>query len=352
MDDFSILFDTLTRTPLLVVGVSPQGPAGLLREGAALHRALSQMLERGAAYPLIARLRQALQTRPPAGAPSHPATPEAPEKSLDDLRRETLERCRLAGAALARLAGAEESAYFRRGLLWVCRQTAQAAAEGGGWFGLGAVQVTAEEREALRQIAFALGLPASQALVDRLPDAPPVPAPPELAGALSAQEWQLARQAPLWAGLAITLAHPSGPLGLAQEMEALPRALSAASLRYPHNRLVAAVVTEVAGQYQSILHALADDLQAASAGPSDQAAGPARQAALVEHALQRLAQAAQALEARLERSEVSEFKTLLLDLAGQVAQAARDGGVLGVGSRPVSSREQETLRRMAESLKV
>lgn len=351
MDDFSILFDALTRTPLLVVVASPQGPAGLLRESAALYRAIYQMLERGAGYPLMARLRQALTTPFETDkAPARTQAPAASEKDLDDLRRETLDRCRQAGAALSRLAAPDEAAYFKRGLLWVCLQTAQAAADGGGWFGLGAVQVTDDEKEALRQIAFALGLPASQSLVDRLPDVPPPPVPAGLAGVLSAQGWQLARQAPLWAGLVITMAHPSGPVGLTQEMEALPRALSAASLRYPHNRLVAAVVADVAGQYQSLLHALAEDLQAESTQhPAERS--QSQQAALVEHALQRLAQTAQALDAFLERTEVDEFKTLLLDLARQVAEAAHDGGVLGLGGRQVSPREQEALRRMAESLK-
>jgi len=35
-DDWRLLKDTLTHIPTLVISVSPQGPVGLLREGAAL----------------------------------------------------------------------------------------------------------------------------------------------------------------------------------------------------------------------------------------------------------------------------------------------------------------------------
>ena len=44
-----------------------------------------------------------------------------------------------------------------------------------GFLGIGGSRITAEELEALRQIAFALGLPASASLVETRPEPPKKP---------------------------------------------------------------------------------------------------------------------------------------------------------------------------------
>jgi len=321
------------------------------------------MRSHGSGYPLIDRLRQDLQAAaaqapgpagvaedelqqpgPQAGRPAE--AEQMPGKDLDTLRRETLERCRRANQVLLGQASPEEAAYYRRGLLWVCLQTARAAREGGGLFGIGAVQVTDEEKEAIRQIAYALGLPAGEALVEQLPQAPPRGVPASLAGRLSPEEWGLVLQAPLWTGFAIVLAHPSSPLGLARELNVLPQVLREAHQQYPGNQLLAAIWEDISTRFQELVKLLDADL------PAQPGSGQAADSRLLEHAIQRIRQAAEMLDARMEQGEAVEFKQVLLDLAQRVAEAAREGGFLGLGGQVISPREQEALQRIAETLRV
>ncbi len=355
-DDWQLLLDTLTNTPGLVISVSPQGPVGLLREGAAMFYGLNEMLRHGSGYPLIDRLRQDLQAASARPAPAGPARSDneaepdgverAPGKDLDTLRRETLERCRRANQALLSQATPEEAAYYRRGLLWVCLQTARAAREGGGLFGIGAVQVTDEEKEALRQIAYAFGLPAGESLVEQLPEAPPRGVPAGMSERFSVDEWNLVCQAPLWIGFAVITAHPSGPLGAMREIEALAQVLQAARLQHPDNQALAAIWEDLSTHFRERVQQLDAQL------PVQPGGGKVDHDGVMERASQRIRQAAEVLEARLEREEAVEFKQVLLDLAQRVAEAGREGGFLGLGGQTISAREQEAIRRIAEALRM
>ncbi|MFM8322260.1 MAG: hypothetical protein ACKOC5_15205 [Chloroflexota bacterium] len=356
-EDWALLKETLAKTPLLVMAVSPQGLFGLVREGAALTRSLAYVMQAGLGHPLIDALWRELQTpASPAGEPadgpagpdpasSEPEQPTPQQKDLDTLRRETLARCRRASQALAARAAPEEAEYYRQAVLWVCWQTAQAAREDGGWFGIGAVQVTGDEKEALRQVAFALGLPAAAAQQPALPAAPRLPVPPGLAELLAAEEWEQLRQAPLWVSFAVMLAHPSGPFGLSRELSALPRLLDEARQRYPGNRLVHALTDDSRRQLFSGINEL---MQALPEPPQ----GQTTEAHLADFALQRLELAVEVLDRRLEFSEAIEFKRVLLDLARGTAEATKEGGFLGLGGSSVSEREQAVLARIETSLRL
>lgn len=362
-DDWETLKNALTRTPVLVMAVSPQGPVGLLRESAAIYTALSQALQHGTGYPLIADLRLELQAAKPALPQADDAadvispaataevarTGQKPQRSLEVIRRETVDRCRRAALILAKTAGEDEADYFKRALLWVCWQTAQAAREGGGMFGIGGVRVTDAEREALRQIAFALGVAASEAVVERLPDAPAQPAPAALGGLLTAEEWALVRQAPLWTGFAVAAGHPSGPIGLAREINAIQYALQNQQNQASGSSLLAALRDDLNAQLGEAFRTVVAGLPTGPDGAPKLLQDPP---GMLEHCLEKLSETAEMVDARLPLSEAIAFKRELIDLAHRVAEAAREDTVLGIGGQRVSEREQDVLRRIDASLRV
>ena len=48
--------------------------------------------------------------------------------------------------------------------------------------------------------------------------------------------------------------------------------------------------------------------------------------------------------------EVDEYKQFVLDVANTVANAKKEGGVLGIGGKPVSEEEQKALDEIAQTL--
>lgn len=319
---WDVLVDALVLSGSLVIAASPQGVTGFIKESAAYFSAVRQVLRSGSAYALIDELQLRAQGRL--------ETLQAERKSeMPDerqARREVLDRCREATQILMGNADPQESAYYKRGVLWACRQAALAAKEGGGFLGIGAQQITEQELEALRQIGFALGLPAAQALVDTLPEAPLRQLPRLYQGRLTAEEWQQIRMAPIWAAAAVAAASLSGPIGLAQELSALARGLQAAAASQMPDSLMALLVNDL--------------IQVQSDGRT-MLAEQAQSGLDVERSLAQYRQAIRLVEQKLGSQEAIQFSRLILDLASNVAGAAREGGV------SVSAEEQQVLDELA-----
>jgi hypothetical protein len=125
----------------------------------------------------------------------------------------------------------------------------------------------------------------------------------------SAEEWGLVLKAPLMAGLAVIAASPSGPLGLLREMFAV-------------GKLVAETKAQAEGQgglSNELLHAAVADL-----------------AALVDR--------------KASREEAEGVKRWLVTIAQRTAEAAKEGGFLGVGGTRVSEAETGAIREVARVL--
>lgn len=71
---------------------------------------------------------------------------------------------------------------------------------------------------------------------------------------------------------------------------------------------------------------------------------------LREQGLQRLGEAVRLLEQKGTPEEVEDYKRFVLALAERVAQAHKEGGLLGVGGKPVSDSERAALDRIAATL--
>jgi hypothetical protein len=150
----------------------------------------------------------------------------------------------------------------------------------------------------------------------------------------SKDEWELLMKAPMMAAMAVVAASPSGPIGIVKEMFAVGKALLEGA-EGTTNPLIAAVMADVkAGNRPSMPTERPQDL----AQVKGQALGACREAA--------------ALLARKAPGEADGFKRWLLATAQRAAEAAKEGGVLGIGGVSVSDAEKAALGEVAGALGV
>lgn len=339
-EDWAALQEALLLAPLLVAAVSPQGRIGAAKESAALSAALSSLLQAGAGYDLLDNLRRDLALAVESGAFSQ----KFGEPDEARLRSLASGRLRQAAAALARSATPAESDYYRRGLLWVCWQVAGAAKEDGGFLGRGAVLVTENERSAIRQAAFALGLSAEQAddAQAGLPPPPPRRTPRLLAENFSLEEWLQVERAPLWVGLAVLHVDPSGVIGTARELAAMAAYLQQLTASFDGSLLMAELSSDLS---LGIQDALAPAMEA-----YDRQRLIGRLDEFMPLAAVEAAAALKLVTERLGAEEGERYRRMLLDLARHTAEAAKEGGVFGIGAVRVSDLEQAFIDRLAEVL--
>ena len=149
---------------------------------------------------------------------------------------------------------------------------------------------------------------------------------------LTTEEWNLLLGAPTLAAMAVTLADPSGLFGMLKEGMSSGRAVLAA-MKDPHaDALAQALAHDLATSEGR--HAVSATLKANLAGKP-----PAEMKAEVLQSLGRVA----ALVDQRAPAEAAGFKTWLLHIAEQAAEASTEGGFLGFGGIRVSDAEKATL---------
>ena len=148
----------------------------------------------------------------------------------------------------------------------------------------------------------------------------------------SKDEWDSLLKAPLMAAMAVVAASPSGPIGAIQEMFAVGKGLIEGT-QGTTNALISDVVADVkAGNRPPTPAERPKDLAQAKA----QALGACREVA--------------ALLARKAPGEADGFKRWLLGTAQRAAEAAKEGGFLGIGGVQVSDAEKAALGEVAGAL--
>jgi hypothetical protein len=148
----------------------------------------------------------------------------------------------------------------------------------------------------------------------------------------SKEEWESLLKAPLMAAMAVVAASPSGPIGAIKEMFAVGKGLLEGG-EGTANPLIAAVVADVkAGSRPSMPTERPQDLTQVKT----QALGACRETA--------------ALLARKAPGDADAFKRWLLGTAQRVAEAAKEGGVFGIGGVQVSDAEKAALGEVAGAL--
>jgi glutathione S-transferase len=146
----------------------------------------------------------------------------------------------------------------------------------------------------------------------------------------SAEEWNMLRQGPFMASMLVIAASPSGPAGLKKEMAAANRVIAEAaySARTP------------------LLQSLGQDLKQTSSFPwLDEG-----HRSFHDMAVAILKQVCGLLERKASPEEADEMKQWLNTIARRTAEAAKEGGFLGVGGTLVSDQEQEALDTIKSAL--
>ena len=179
------------------------------------------------------------------------------------------------------------------------------------------------------------------------------------------EEWRILEQAPVFVAFATLAADMSGPIGLIKEIEALSQALEELRLpgaADPAHDLIAAVAadlraTQASGQnWGKVLGEDGDpdaqeDQEHPSAVPGSglDFSHPEKVKA---PALSACRAAADLLARKTTPEEAEAFGRGALSVGRQVAEAAKEGGFLGMGGTLVSAQERATLDELAGALGV
>jgi hypothetical protein len=153
----------------------------------------------------------------------------------------------------------------------------------------------------------------------------------------TADEWELLRKAPLIMAAAVIVSDLSGSVGVAREFLSMAQAVEETGQHPEPNELIAALVADLQtpqGEHAEETEDITDISEART------------------KALEETREIAALLARKSPPAEAEGFKRWMLSIAKQVSEAAREGGVLGIGSKLVSEKETAMIDELAEALGV
>lgn len=145
------------------------------------------------------------------------------------------------------------------------------------------------------------------------------------------EEWDALAKLPALAASAVIMSDMSGPVGFNKEYTALFEALAAQASAHDPDSLVALAAMSYNEPAQ------VDALNITQANAQTQM----RDACLQIVAI---------LNDKCAHDEIVNYKKMVIEVARAVAQAALDGGTLGIGRKPISGDEQRALDMLAAAL--
>jgi hypothetical protein len=157
----------------------------------------------------------------------------------------------------------------------------------------------------------------------------------------TSDEWKVLLESVTMAGIAITASEPSGLWGLLKESFAEGGELVKAKMEPNTNPLIKAVVADFeTSQGRSI----------ARDGLKEQLAG-SKPSEIKTKCIETLRKAGAIADAKAP-GDASAFKHWLRQISQHVAEAAKEGGFLGLGGVSVSEAEKATLTEISSALKL
>jgi len=150
------------------------------------------------------------------------------------------------------------------------------------------------------------------------------------------EEWTLLLKTPALAGIAVVTVSPSGPIGVFKELSSMGKWILGAGENAPAGSLVAALVEDIRAIAERKVPAPPDEKI-----PPDQLKG---------RVLANLKLAVSVLSAKATPTEAESYKQWIVDVAANIARAAKEGTVFGFGGTLVSDAERGILREIAEAL--
>jgi hypothetical protein len=150
----------------------------------------------------------------------------------------------------------------------------------------------------------------------------------------SEDQWAQVVRAPFVAGLAVTLSDPGGPIEAGKEQMAAIRSVMSPPTR---GDLLTDVALDVQGMTQQHEHPLKGYRPGGGRDPR-------------EALLEELRATRALVGSKATAEEATAFSSWIVDVAQAVADAAKEGGFLGIGATRVSDREQDMLDRVRETV--
>lgn len=160
-------------------------------------------------------------------------------------------------------------------------------------------------------------------------------------------EWFLLSSAPAMIGAAMSAAAPSGVIGTVKEMTAGMRGSVQGLTDYPDSELITALL-EKAENWDEAKDKMADYRTKAKAR-LDGASVSSREE-LQAIVLEDCATAAKLVDEKCSADEAAIYKEWSVRIANMVAQAAKEGGILGFGGERVSAEETDLITRIEKAL--
>ena len=154
-------------------------------------------------------------------------------------------------------------------------------------------------------------------------------------------EWKLLLESVMMAGIAVTAAEPNGLWGLLQESFAGGAELAKAKMDPGADALIKAVVVDFS---------TAKGRSIARDGLREKLVG-SKPAEIKAKCIETLRQVAEVLDTKAP-ADATVFKTWLRQISQHVAEAAKEGGFLGIGGVTVSDAEKATLAEISNALKL
>jgi hypothetical protein len=152
---------------------------------------------------------------------------------------------------------------------------------------------------------------------------------------ISADDLKTLRMAPMLVGMYVAMSSPSGLIGMAKEAGTTTKALMEAGKAAPAGSLIGTLFA--AGPQQGDQESMMTALQSAKS-PDEMKAN--------------LLSTFKGAVAILKKGggDASAYANLLMSIATQVAEAAKEGGFLGIGGTPVSDDEKKALSEIKSAL--
>jgi hypothetical protein len=157
----------------------------------------------------------------------------------------------------------------------------------------------------------------------------------------TADEWKLLLESVTMAGIAVSAADPSGLWGLLKESFASGTELAKAKMDSKANPLVKAVVADFE---------TAEGRTTARDGLKEKLKG-LKPADIPAKCIETLRQVTAVVDGKAP-TDAAAFKGWLRQISQHVAEAATEGGLMGIGGVRVSDAEKATLKEISSALKL
>lgn len=158
----------------------------------------------------------------------------------------------------------------------------------------------------------------------------------------SQEEWQTLIDGPALVGTVIMLAGKSG-LGSMKESMAVAAGILSGRTEYSDNELIQGIIeSRVKDGMKSTVEDLSSDNPYLSLKPD----------ALLEAVVDRCKDIDLLLSRNSASTEAGEYKQWMVDVGQRVAEAAKEGGFLGIGGERVSETEVDALNQIRSALNV